>query len=169
VCEELISVLTLISEQLIIDIMKLTIITFASLSCIVLSGAQAVCAQAPSDDSSATISSAPASVLAVPFVQVPLPASPQPKKQPSGLADIVRARFPLSIGFEELGAGWRQVNWYGATYFTKGERVSSMRWSILSRIARLRLQCARPHRACYVAYLTRGVTVAAGTRCRSRS
>jgi hypothetical protein len=40
---------------------------------------------------------------------------------PSGLTDIIRAKFPLSIGFEDLGAGWRVLNWRSQNYFTKGE------------------------------------------------
>jgi len=57
---------------------------------------------------------------AVPVVPVaPAPALPLPNV-PSGVGDILKGRFPLSIGFEDLGAGWRVFE-YGDLYFTRGE------------------------------------------------
>ncbi len=42
-------------------------------------------------------------------------------KVPSGVADILKARFPLSIGFEDLGDGWRVLNYEDEVYFSRGE------------------------------------------------
>jgi hypothetical protein len=54
-------------------------------------------------------------VVSVPMV----PATEKPVE--TGLAEIIRAKFPLAISFGDLGAGWRDINYQGTRYFTKGE------------------------------------------------
>jgi len=56
-------------------------------------------------------------VIQIPFVP-PLPAPPVP----SGVGDILKGRFPLSIGYEDLGAGWRVFD-YGGIYFSRGDTI----------------------------------------------
>lgn len=63
----------------------------------------------------------PLTTLAVPWVQIPFPTPAPPSKVPSGLSEVIRAKFPLAVGFEDLGAGWRVLNWQGQNYFTRGE------------------------------------------------
>jgi len=58
---------------------------------------------------------APMAVTITPVV--PLKAPPEP----TGLADIIRAKFPLAVQYKEFGAGWRELTWNGSNYFTKGE------------------------------------------------
>lgn len=53
-------------------------------------------------------------------VSVPL-STREPERRESGLADIVRAKFPLSIEFRDLGVGWRELEYGGESYFTRGE------------------------------------------------
>ncbi len=56
----------------------------------------------------------------MPVIQIPS-APPLPAKPvPSGIAEVLKARFPLSIGFADLGAGWRVFD-YGGLYFTRGD------------------------------------------------
>jgi len=57
---------------------------------------------------------------AVPVVQLPLRVAPAEAKA-TGLADVIRAKFPLAVEFRELGAGWRELLFRGDRYFTKGE------------------------------------------------
>lgn len=98
------------------------------------------------------------SVLAVPFVQIPLP-NVVPPRRASGLAEIIRARFPLSIGFEDLGAGWREIE-YGATYFTKGESVFIGDSEYLVAYRSLSASDVRGlNERQYVLYLTRRINV----------
>ena len=60
--------------------------------------------------------------FAVPVVQIPfVPPLPAPLV-PSGVGDILKGRFPLSIGFEDLGAGWRLID-LGDFYFLRGDTV----------------------------------------------
>lgn len=60
--------------------------------------------------------------FAVPVIQIPsVPPLPAPPV-PSGVGDILKGRFPLSIGYEDLGAGWRVFDING-TYFSRGETV----------------------------------------------
>jgi len=60
--------------------------------------------------------------FAVPVVQIPFVPPLPAKPLPSGVGDILKGRFPLSIGFEDLGAGWRVLD-YGGTYFSRGDTV----------------------------------------------
>lgn len=41
--------------------------------------------------------------------------------EPTGLDEIIRAKYPLAVRYEELGAGWREINWQGGIYFSKGD------------------------------------------------
>lgn len=50
---------------------------------------------------------------------IPL-AQPEPP-HPTGLADVVRAKFPLSVEFSEMGEAWRELEYRGQSYFTRGE------------------------------------------------
>lgn len=60
--------------------------------------------------------------FAVPVVQIPfVPPLPAPPV-PSGVGDILKGRFPLSIGYEDLGTGWRVID-YNTTFFTRGDTV----------------------------------------------
>lgn len=62
--------------------------------------------------------------FAVPVVPVQAVPAPTPKAVPSGLAPILNAKFPLSIGFSDLGAGWRVLEYSsydGNLYFTQGD------------------------------------------------
>ncbi|HEX8834024.1 MAG TPA: hypothetical protein VF719_07470 [Abditibacteriaceae bacterium] len=95
--------------------MKLTILTLASLGLVLPAVAQTTV--------TTDTANVPTTVMAVPFVQIPLPSPVKPKKLPSELGDIVRARFPLSIGFEDLGAGWREISWNDDVYFSKGDAL----------------------------------------------
>lgn len=61
---------------------------------------------------------APAPIFAVPTVQLPLKAE---KPVATGIAEILRARFPLAINYADLGAGWREVTYQGNIYYTKGD------------------------------------------------
>jgi len=61
--------------------------------------------------------------LAIPLVRLApdgAAATPAPPKV-TGFADIIRARFPLTIKYSELGVGWRIIEFRGANYFTKGD------------------------------------------------
>jgi hypothetical protein len=58
------------------------------------------------------------SQVAIPVAPVTLPKS---KPEPSGLVEIVRAKYPLAVTYRELGAGWRELFWQGSLYFTKGD------------------------------------------------
>ncbi|HEX9997383.1 MAG TPA: hypothetical protein VGB45_09590 [Abditibacterium sp.] len=101
----------------------------------------------------------PATTLAVPFVQIPFPAPPPalPAKVPSGLVDIIRAKFPLSIGFDDLGAGWRVLNFQGQNYFTKGEAtfLRQAEYLVVYRESSASLRALSPLE--YRLYATRGV------------
>lgn len=99
----------------------------------------------------------PATTLAVPFVQIPFPTAPAPPtKVPSGLADIIRAKFPLSVGFEDLGAGWRVLNWRGQNYFTKGDAtfLRDSEHLIVYRESAASVRALSPRE--YALYVTRG-------------
>jgi hypothetical protein len=40
----------------------------------------------------------------------------------TGLAEIIRAKFPLSVTYKDFGAGWRELIWQDSRrYFTRGE------------------------------------------------
>ena len=55
-------------------------------------------------------------------VVVSVPMVPTPDKPiETGLAEIIKAKFPLSITFSDLGAGWRELNYRNGRYFTQGE------------------------------------------------
>ncbi|PQV64393.1 hypothetical protein B1R32_10574 [Abditibacterium utsteinense] len=99
----------------------------------------------------------PATTLAVPWVQIPFPTPPAPTKVPSGLADIIRAKFPLSIGFEDLGAGWRVLNWNGQNYFTKGDAtfLSEVEHLVVYRESAASVRALSAHE--YALYATRNV------------
>lgn len=58
------------------------------------------------------------SPVAIPVAPVVAPKAPP---EPTGLADIIRAKFPLAVAFKEFGFGWRELNWNGDNYLTKGE------------------------------------------------
>jgi hypothetical protein len=58
------------------------------------------------------------SSVAIPVAPVTPPKS---KPEPTGLMDIVRARYPLAVTYQDLGAGWRELYWQGELYFTKGD------------------------------------------------
>ncbi len=104
----------------------------------------------------------PATTLAVPFVQIPFPAPPAPPaKVPSGFADIVRAKFPLSIGYEDLGAGWREITWQGSVYYTHGETTFLNEGEYLVTYRQFAPGDVRDLSAReYIAYLTRRYNVA---------
>lgn len=60
-------------------------------------------------------------IAVVPFVQLPVvpPAPVTPRR--TGLAEIIRAKFPLSVAYADFGEGWRELNYNGAVYYTKGD------------------------------------------------
>ena len=97
----------------------------------------------------------PVTTLAVPWVQIPFPAPAPPSKVPSGLADIIRAKFPLSVGFEDLGAGWRVLNWSGQNYFTRGEAtfLGEVEHLVVYRESAASVRALSPHE--YALYATR--------------
>ena len=52
---------------------------------------------------------------------VPMAPAPAPAQVSSGLADIIRAKFPLAIEYKDLGYGWRELEWGGSLEFTRGD------------------------------------------------
>jgi hypothetical protein len=58
------------------------------------------------------------SAVAIPVAPV---TAPKAKLQPTGLAEIVRAKYPLAVTYQQLGAGWRELHWQGSLYYTKGD------------------------------------------------
>jgi len=42
-------------------------------------------------------------------------------RKPTGLAELIRAKFPLALQISDLGQGWREFDWNRNVYFTKGE------------------------------------------------
>lgn len=55
-------------------------------------------------------------------VVVSVPLVPTPDKPiETGLADVIKAKFPLSVAFSDLGAGWRELSFRGNRYFTRGD------------------------------------------------
>lgn len=40
---------------------------------------------------------------------------------PTGLDEIIRAKYPLAVTYQDFGAGWREINWQSELYFSKGE------------------------------------------------
>ena len=77
----------------------------------------AVPALAQYDDASGVL--APITVVSSP---VAIPIAPvRPVKAPyapTGLDEIIRAKFPLAVRYEELGAGWREINWQGGIFYS---------------------------------------------------
>jgi hypothetical protein len=56
--------------------------------------------------------------FAVPVVPI---AAPKLPREATGLADIIRAKYPLTVQYKDLGAGWRELSWQETDYFTKGD------------------------------------------------
>lgn len=61
------------------------------------------------------IATAPVTITVAPI------ATTKPKPEPTGLDEIIRAKYPLAVKYKDLGAGWRELTWQGNSYFTKGE------------------------------------------------
>ena len=91
------------------------------------------------------------SPVAVPIAQVVAPKLPP---EPSGLAEIAKAKFPLAVVYKEFGLGWRELNWQGTPLFTKGDthwlngKEFMVCYQLAQRDARLLTEKD------YVAYLT---------------
>lgn len=101
---------------------------------------------------------APTVPFAVPVVQLPLPTPAPPTRKVTGIADIVRARFPLRIDYSDLGAGWRELNLYGSVYYTKGETTFLNDDEYLVAYRQFTPGDVRDFREReYVAYLTGGI------------
>jgi hypothetical protein len=58
------------------------------------------------------------SSVAIPVAPV---TPPKVKAEPTGLAEIIRAKYPLAVAYKEFGTGWREFFWEYNLYFTKGE------------------------------------------------
>jgi hypothetical protein len=58
------------------------------------------------------------SAVAIPVAPVIAPKAPL---LPSGVAEIVRAKYPLAVTYQDFGAGWREFDWNYGKYFTKGD------------------------------------------------
>jgi hypothetical protein len=74
------------------------------------------------------------SAVAIPVA--PVITAPRPPEA-TGLADIIRAKFPLAVSFKEFGFGWRELNWQNDNYLTKGEThwLSGREYLITYKIA----------------------------------
>lgn len=48
------------------------------------------------------------------------PAAPKVAKA-SGMAELIKGQFPLTLRLDELDYRWRELSLYGATYFTRGD------------------------------------------------
>lgn len=48
------------------------------------------------------------------------PAAPKVAKA-SGMAELIKGQFPLTLRVDELDYRWRELSVYGATYFTRGD------------------------------------------------
>jgi len=63
--------------------------------------------------------------MAVVTSPVAIPIAPvAPMKAPyapTGLDEIIRAKYPLAVRYDELGVGWREITWDDGIYFSKGE------------------------------------------------
>jgi len=84
--------------------------------------------------------------FAVPVVQIPfVPPLPAPPV-PSGVGDMLKGRFPLSIGYEDLGEGWRVIDYFD-TYFTRGDTVflSNIEYVVAYKLAYSDLAKLSPH------------------------
>lgn len=62
-----------------------------------------------------------APTLAIPVVPATALAPKPARPEPSRLDDIINAKFPLAIEFGDLGAGWREIDYNGNSYFTRGD------------------------------------------------
>lgn len=62
-----------------------------------------------------TVVTSPVAIPIAPVAPVKAPYAP------TGLDEIIRAKFPLAVTYKELGVGWREINWQYGTYFSKGE------------------------------------------------
>ena len=58
------------------------------------------------------------SSVAIPVAPV---APVKARYAPTGLDEIIRAKYPLAVRYYELGAGWREITWQGQIYYSKGE------------------------------------------------
>ncbi|HEY0073920.1 MAG TPA: hypothetical protein VGB77_07460 [Abditibacteriaceae bacterium] len=74
------------------------------------------------------------SSVAIPVAPV---IAPSRAPEATGLADIIRAKFPLAVSFKEFGFGWRELNWQNENYLTRGEThwLSGREYLITYKIA----------------------------------
>lgn len=99
----------------------------------------------------------PLASFAVPVVSLSAPPPAAPRNVASGVGDILKARFPLSIGFEDLGAGWRVFD-FGDLYFSRGETtfVSGQEYVVAYKRVHSDVSKLSPRE--YIVFLTRSLS-----------
>jgi hypothetical protein len=100
--------------------------------CIISTAALAVGASAQGRTGNIPPMAVVQSPIAIPIAPVAPLKEPY---RPTGLDEIIRAKFPLAVTYKELGFGWREVEWRSTVYFSKGEtqRVNDTEYLVAYR------------------------------------